>query len=213
LTGDGDYDDEDEVSVVAASRIWGTMPVTNPVTPPISLVNPQLPETGFAPNRVTLLDVESKANTYSSTGGIVLEIPRLDVETEILGVPLNIKAGSWDVTWLANQVGWLNGTAYPSASGNSVLTAHVYLPSGKPGPFVSLGTLKWGDQIVLHANGHRYVYEVREVKLVLPGNISAFKHEEKAWLTLVTCQGYNEKTDTYNWRRLVRAVLVSVTAE
>ena len=34
------------------------------------------------------------------------------------------------------------------------------------------------------------------------------KHEELPWLTLITCHGYDEKTDTYRWRTIVRAVLV-----
>jgi sortase (surface protein transpeptidase) len=36
------------------------------------------------------------------------------------------------------------------------------------------------------------------------------KHEDKSWVTLVTCQGYDEATDAYKYRILVRAVLVEV---
>jgi sortase (surface protein transpeptidase) len=39
------------------------------------------------------------------------------------------------------------------------------------------------------------------------------KHEEKSWLTLVTCKDYDEKTNTYRKRVVVRAVLVSVEWE
>jgi len=35
-------------------------------------------------------------------------------------------------------------------------------------------------------------------------------HKETPWLTLVTCRGYDEETDRYRWRTLVRAVLVKV---
>ena len=36
------------------------------------------------------------------------------------------------------------------------------------------------------------------------------KHEEKSYLTLVTCDRYDEKTGTYLRRVAVRAVLVDV---
>jgi LPXTG-site transpeptidase (sortase) family protein len=49
--------------------------------------------------------------------------------------------------------------------------------------------------------------------IVEPEDTSALKHEERPWLTLVTCKDYDEKTNTYRKRVVVRAVLVSVTAE
>jgi sortase (surface protein transpeptidase) len=49
--------------------------------------------------------------------------------------------------------------------------------------------------------------------VVLPNDTSWFKHEEKPWLTLVTCRQYDAKTKTYLQRVVVRAVLVSVEWE
>jgi hypothetical protein len=37
-----------------------------------------------------------------------------------------------------------------------------------------------------------------------------FKHEEKDWVTLLTCEGYNPLSGDYLSRRMVRAVLVEV---
>ena len=42
---------------------------------------------------------------------------------------------------------------------------------------------------------------------------SVFQHEEKPWLTLLTCKEYDEKTKTYRKRVVVRAVLVKVEWE
>jgi len=36
------------------------------------------------------------------------------------------------------------------------------------------------------------------------------KHEELPWVTLVTCRGYDEASNSYRYRVLVRAVLVEV---
>ena len=36
------------------------------------------------------------------------------------------------------------------------------------------------------------------------------KHQELPWITLVTCRGYDEASNSYKYRVLVRAVLVEV---
>ncbi|HKJ38362.1 MAG TPA: sortase, partial [Anaerolineales bacterium] len=91
-----------------------------------------------------------------------------------------------------------------------VLTSHVYGSNGLPGPFVNLNKLKYGDKILVNVYGQTYVYEVRTNTVVKPNDASILKHEEKAWLTLITCKEYDEKTNTYRKRVVVRAVLVSV---
>jgi LPXTG-site transpeptidase (sortase) family protein len=167
-----------------------------------------LPATGFAPNIKTEIPQQPRDLMYIATD-IVLEIPSLGVKLPIMGIP-KMKNGSWDVTWLGKQAGWLEGTAFPSWNGNSVLTSHVYLANGLPGPFVNLGKLKYGDKIIVHAFGERYIFEVRTNTVVSPNDTSMIKHEEKSWLTLITCKEYNEKTKTYGKRVVVRAVLMKV---
>ena len=111
------------------------------------------------------------------------------------------------------QAGWLQGTAFPTWQGNSVVTGHVYLPNGKPGPFVDLSKLRFGEQVIVHAFGQRYIYEVRTNHIVMPDDLSVLRHEEKAWLTLLTCKGYEESNNTYKYRIETRAVLIKVEAE
>jgi LPXTG-site transpeptidase (sortase) family protein len=165
------------------------------------------PATGFAPNVLTDLRNAPK-EVYSQTSGVRVEIPSLGINLPVVGVPL--KNGEWNVSWLGNQAGWLEGSAFPSWSGNSVLTSHVYGSNGLPGPFVNLNKLKYGDKIIIHAYGAKYTYEVRANTVVEPDDASIFRHEEKAWLTLVTCKEYDAKTNTYKKRVVVRAVLVGV---
>ena len=169
-----------------------------------------LPETGFAPNKVTDLRGMSQ-EVYRQTGGTTIEIPSLTINIPIVGV--SRRNGDWNVTWLGRQAGWLEGSAFPSWNGNSLITSHVYLPNGLPGPFVDLGKLKYGEKVIIHAYGQKYTFEVRSNEIVDPDDTSAFRHEEKPWLTLVTCREYDEKTNTYRKRVVVRAVLVSVTDE
>jgi LPXTG-site transpeptidase (sortase) family protein len=169
----------------------------------------QLPATGFAPGVVTILPEQPADKVYFDTGGVWLEIPRLSINTSIVGIPQD-DDGTWDVSWLWEQAGWLQGTAYPTWNGNSAITGHVYLPNGKPGPFVDINKLAYGDMIIVHANGEKYTYEVRENKTVKPSDTSVLKHEDKAWLTLLTCLGYNESNNTYTSRVAIRAVLMTI---
>jgi LPXTG-site transpeptidase (sortase) family protein len=163
-------------------------------------------------NEVTSLPVQSADKTYASYSDLWLEIPTLGLNLPIVGVPL--KDGGWDVTWLDRNAGWLNGSAFPTWNGNSVITAHVWDALNRPGPFARLKELKYGDQIKIHAFGQIHTYEIRESQSVSPTDQSAvFKHEENSWITLITCEDYKELSKTYSHRRIVRAVLVSVTKE
>jgi LPXTG-site transpeptidase (sortase) family protein len=172
----------------------------------------ELPDTGFAPGQITTLPVQPAEQAYMNySGSLVLEIPRLGVNTEIVGVP---KGGSgWNVDWLWNQAGYLDGTAFPTWAGNTGIAAHKTLPNGEPGPFTNLSHLSWGDEIVIHAWGQQHVYKVRGNALTPPRATTMLDHKDLDWITLITCDLYNEETGEYAWRRVVRAVLVSVESE
>lgn len=170
-----------------------------------------LPKTGFTPNKVTTLSAQPANLEYTKLGDLVLEIPSLNVKSTIVGVPQNADK-TWDVTWLGNDTGWLNGTAFPTWTGNSVLTAHVTNASGLEGPFAALKQLKYGDQIIVHMGGLKYVYEVRNTRLARPysTNYAFESKQDAAYLTLITCAGYNPLNESYLFRRVVRAVLIEV---
>ncbi len=176
-------------------------------TPPPTLPLPTLPDTGFAPNKVTLLPRQSVP--YAALGDLWLEIPKLGVQMPIVGV--SQENGNWDVSWLGNKAGWLQGTAFPTLSGNSVITGHVWNADNKAGPFVSLNILWYGDRIIVHAWGQEYIYEVRSVMQVRPDTVTAaFQHRDTSWLTLTTCRSYDEVKGTYRYRVLVQAELVEI---
>lgn len=168
-----------------------------------------LPDTGFAPNKASILPAQPASKFYKDEG-IWLVIPSLGIKQSILGVPKN--NGQWDITWLGNNIGWLHGTTFPTWSGNSVLTGHVYNSNGEAGPFANLGSITWDDEIIVNGWGQQYIYKVRSVsKWVSPQNTNILtKHEELPWLTLITCRDYDEKINSYHYRIIVRAVLVEI---
>ncbi len=167
-----------------------------------------LPSTGFAPGVAAQLPLQPAKQAYSATG-LALNIPSLALSAPIVGVPQN--DGLWDVAWLGDSVGYLNGTAFPTYLGNTVLTAHVWGADNKPGPFYGLEGLTYGQQFTISAWGNTYTYEVRSNELFSPGNVRPLANiSGHDWVTLITCHGYDESTDSYQFRRVVRAVLVSV---
>ena len=157
---------------------------------------------------VTELDASSRL-AYEATG-LAIQIPVLKVDAPIVGVAS--QNGSWDVSWLENQVGWLNGTAYPTWRGNSVLTGHVVNADGKPGIFYRLKSLDVGEYIFVYLSGYRYTYKVVSNTDVQPDDATVMKHEDKSYLTLITCDNYDAQTGTYLRRVAVQAVLVDVSA-
>lgn len=169
-----------------------------------------LPATGFAPGRITFLPRQPTDRAYTSSD-LVLEIPKLGVSAPIAGVPL--VNGEWDVAWLGNNAGWLEGTAFPTYAGNTGITAHVWDADNNPGPFANLKNLRHGDVIKIHAWGYVYTYSVRYNYLTTPTNMNPLRHEEYDWVTLLTCERYSPTNKNYRFRRVVRAVLVDVSLE
>jgi hypothetical protein len=93
---------------------------------------------------MTVLPVQSADKAYTAMGDLWLEVPKLGVQMNIVGVPET--AGTWDVSWLGKQAGWLQGSAFPTWTGNSVLTGHVWNADNTVGPFRYINTLWWGGQ-------------------------------------------------------------------
>jgi len=166
-----------------------------------------IPVTGFAPGRVTNLS-ELPVTKYNIMTDVSLEIPVLRLDLPIVGIPMT--NNTWDVNWLLHQAGWLQGSAFPGFSGNSVLTSHVTLPYGQAGPFANLHKLNVGDKVFVHAFGELYIYEVRSVRKLDASDPSILQHEDKSWLTLITCADYSESAETYLKRLVVRAELLRV---
>jgi len=168
----------------------------------------QLPDTGFALGVVTVPEAQPAEKRYAEMSDFTLEIPDIDLKMTIVGVPLT--GEGWDVSWLGDAAGYLEGTAFPTWAGNTALTAHVWNADNTPGPLVDLHTLGYGDRVQIHAWGQVYTYEVRDVMQVKPDDLRALPHDDYDVLTLITCQGFDQTSGEYDWRLAVRAVLIQV---
>ncbi len=164
-----------------------------------------LPQTGFAAGQVTSLG-EAELD-YSKTE-MLLSIPAIHIETAIVGAPY--VDGEWDLRWIGSQVAYLQGTAFPTSVGNTVLTGHVYDASGLPGVFVDLKTLQYGDMVDLAAWGYTYHYQVINADYAAANDMSVLDDDVYDVLTLITCAGFDEVSGNYAYRFVVKAVLVGV---
>ena len=76
-----------------------------------------------------------------------LSIPTAGVNTAIVEVYLD--GVSWDVHYLGQNAGHLQGTAWLGESGNVVLAGHVEMADGSPGIFATLDQMNPGDLVIL----------------------------------------------------------------
>ena len=164
-----------------------------------------LPQTGFAAGEVTILPNTEMA--YAETE-ILLSIPAINVEASVVGAPM--VDGTWDLRWIGSQVAYLQGTAFPTFVGNTVLTGHVFDATGLPGVFVDLSSLQYGELIDLVAWGNTYHYQVIDANYVEATNMSVLNDDAYDVLTLITCSGFDEASGEYAYRFVVKAVLVDV---
>jgi len=183
----------------------GTAVVSDPTvaTIPASL----LPSTGFRPREITKLAPQPMDIAYAQSS-LVLSIPSLNIKLPIVGVPY--RNGNWNTTWLGTQAGYLEGSAYPTLPGNTVLTAHVWDSYNQPGPFSELTRLVYGDIILIEIGDTLHLYQVQSSKLISPDQTQeVFQHKDLDWISLVTCETWNDDLQQYSGRRLVRAILIS----
>ena len=171
--------------------------------PPVDLPDTGFPRAGWKP--IT----DSTVNAQSADSEISIFIPDLNIRIPIVGVPRS--GDGWDVSWLGKNAGYLQGSAFPTWKGNTVITGHVWDAFNQPGIFRDLKSLTYDDEIIIEFQGTSYVYLVRENRLLLPSQTEkAFRHEEYDWVTLLTCEFYNPFSKEYIFRRAVRAVLVEI---
>jgi sortase A len=96
--------------------------------------------------------------------------------------------------------GWLNNTARPGETGNTVISAHHNIEGEV---FRYVVDLNPGDPVTVYMNGQAYNYAVTE-KYILPDKFVSYEQrlENGKWigpfpdqrLTLVTCWPYTNNT-------------------
>ena len=116
-----------------------------------------------------------------------IEIPKIDCS-------LPVYHGT-DEGALQIAIGHLEGSSLPvgGKSSHCVLSGHRGLPSARL--FTDLDQMGEGDTFILNILGHKLAYEVDQIKVVLPDEMSDLEIQEgKDLCTLVTCTPYGINT-------------------
>lgn len=143
-------------------------------------------------------------NLLNATGtGMIgyLEIPKLNIS-------LPVYHGTSEAV-LQVAVGHIAGSSLPTGEEGThcVLSGHRGVPSAKL--FTNLDEMKEGDVFVVHVLNQTLTYEVGQIRVVEPEDLSALEIEEgKNLCTLVTCTPYGVNTH----RLLVRGERIEAMA-
>jgi LPXTG-site transpeptidase (sortase) family protein len=177
---------------IAAGAVYFAQdnPVTV-VTPTPVPVNPTM--TALAPEPTPLPQVEISR----------LFIPSLGVQTPVIEIFRHNHA--WDLSFLGNNAGHLEGTAGLEETGNIVLAGHVERADGTRGVFAEIGNLARRELIILQLPAEERRYHVTEVRAAEPGELSVLYPTETDRITLITCSDYDFLQGTYLSRVVVIA--------
>jgi sortase A len=103
----------------------------------------------------------------------LLSVPRVGLSTAVV-------EGD-DSKSLKLSAGHLPDTPWPWQPGNSAIAAH------RDGRFRALRKIKVGDEVRLRTSHGELRYQVRELSIVEPDDLSVLAPHEKPTLTLITC--------------------------
>lgn len=133
--------------------------------------------------------------TFSNKKEYILSIPKLGIEEALVII---------DGEDLGKSLIHYGGTSLPGDWGKAVIFGHSVLPQffnpkNYKTIFSTLPTLERKDQILVQFDGVTYTYEVFDLRVVSPDDISVLEQKyDSSYLSLVTCV----PPGTY-WKRLI----------
>lgn len=125
---------------------------------------------------------ELERETKPPYGEFSLSVPSIKIEESIVRVDSND---------LARGLVHLPGTALPGEKGNTFISGHSAIPLfGKSHAiFARLTDVKKGDKILVKASGANFFYQVTQIKVVDPQDLSVIAPPDQVgrFITLMTC--------------------------
>ncbi|MDE1925425.1 MAG: class F sortase [Patescibacteria group bacterium] len=152
-------------------------------------------------------------NVSSSERPAQLQIPKLNIDSSVLGVGLGV-TGNMAVPPNFTDVGWYKYGPVPGQWGSAVIDGHVDNGLSLAGVFKRLNELSVGDDVyIVTTSGTRLHFVVTDVEsypyeAVPVGQV--FDQADAKRLNLITCEGsWVEGGKTYDHRLVVYTTLVS----
>ncbi len=164
----------------------------------------KLPETGFSAVRPQVITEKPMDLNYKPLGWTI-QIPELSMQTEIVHIPT--VNGKYEVTWLGDAAGLLEGSALPG-EGRAVIAGHNHLNTMEAGPFAMLRQMEINNRIfILKPSGELSAFVVYANEKIAEDDAAGLERIANAYpdsLTLITCE--DERAEGgYTSRRIVAA--------
>jgi LPXTG-site transpeptidase (sortase) family protein len=175
---------------------WRSPAPSAPLTTLVPTSSPVPPPT-FTPVQVASLPSATprpQATIFLPTAGITAPV-----------IEVYLDGQSWDVKYLGQNAGHLQGTAWFGQPGNIVLAGHVEMPDGRAGIFAGVSKMNLGDPVILSLNDKQQRYSIAAINRVKPDDLSVLYPTENDRLTLITCDSYDFLQNTYQDRVVVVA--------
>lgn len=121
---------------------------------------------------------EIKMEKEESDGIIgILNIPKIDL---IVGIGKGV-----DNETLKYSVGHFSETSLPGEKGNFCVIGHRSYTYGQF--FNRLDEIKQEDEIIVESSGKKFKYKVKDIKVVMPDEVSVLNQTKDSEITLITC--------------------------
>lgn len=162
-------------------------PSVTPTSTQPTYITPDIPE--WPKTGLTGKISNKPASVSYQPLNIELIIPSLDLYTEI--VSLDIVDGEWQIEWLGENVGLLQGTQFPG-EGLSIIAGHNTLNQYEYGPFALLAGMEMGDRFFIRMNdGVLKIFEVCANEKIDSHDIAALYEASSGYdsvIALMTCE-------------------------
>ena len=168
-----------------------------------------------APAEATPAPAASSAAAPAAEAALPLSlaIPATGTESSLLHLGLR-PDGSLEVPpeGPGSPASWYSGSPAPGQSGPAVLLGHVNATGGGPGVFADLRSLKPGDLVeVGREDGSTVQFAVDRAEQYGKDSfptLEVYGNTDGAELRLITCDGFDPATGTFDDNYVVYAVLV-----
>lgn len=158
------------IDLIKSEKAVKTFKETKVVVEPIDMETPETPE-----DESTYVEEDDKQELAEIVG--LLKIPKISLEEAV-------KEGSTGSV-LSSALGHMEGTALPGEEGNCCIAGHRNYTFGKY--FNRLNEMEIGDLIEIETYDANYIYEINDIFVVEPTEVSVLDEIKGENLTLITC--------------------------
>jgi LPXTG-site transpeptidase (sortase) family protein len=180
---------------------------------PTTVAEPLSPSQSFTVGEARALSLDDLKD-QKAVAPVSLSYPAQAIEMSVVGVGIDDR-NYMEIPLSIFSAGWYRfGPGPASATGATVIAAHVDMPSQGIGPFANLRNARVGEEItVVDENGTTHTYSVVQVERIEKAEVpldQVFTTRGDPMLVLITCGGdFDFNAQSYSDNYIVTAEKVS----